>query len=368
MPRPQPRLPRSSARPSAWLRPGALLVALITASLLVAGQRVIVALGPLSPGAETRLVFEVSRNQNGRELSRRLQEAGIIPSAELFYWYGRITGAWSRVKTGEYELSPASDAQALFEILASGQSIQRPVTIPEGSNIHEIGEQLEARGLASRERFVALCRDPAFIGRTEPEAAGAGSLEGYLHPETYFFTKATTAEEIARLMAEKARSIWGERERARAAELGLTRHEVLTLASMVEKETGAAHERPMISSVFHNRLKKRMRLQSDPTTIYGIWERFAGNLTKADLATRTPYNTYAMAGLPTGPIANPGKEAIQAALFPAESEYLFFVSHNDGTHEFTRTYAEHLQAVRRFQLDPSARAGKSWRDLRKTTR
>lgn len=145
----------------------------------------------------------------------------------------------------------------------------------------------------------------------------------------------------------------------------MSRYEVLTLASMIEKETGAPQERPVISSVFHNRLTRKMKLQSDPTTIYGIWDHFDGNLHKADMASDTPYNTYVVPALPLGPISNPGKASIQAALYPASTEYLYFVSHNDGTHEFTRTYEDHLSAVRKFQLDPKAREGKSWRDLAK---
>jgi UPF0755 protein len=134
---------------------------------------------------------------------------------------------------------------------------------------------------------------------------------------------------------------------------------------MIEKETGAPEERPLISSVFHNRLEKKMRLQSDPTTIYGIWDRYQGNLHKADLLERNEYNTYQIPGLPIGPISNPGKEALEAALYPAKSPFLYFVSHNDGTHEFTSPYQDHQAAVRRFQLDPKAKSGKSWRDLAK---
>jgi UPF0755 protein len=148
--------------------------------------------------------------------------------------------------------------------------------------------------------------------------------------------------------------------------LGLSRREVIILASVVEKETGAGFERPMIASVFYNRLKKKMRLQSDPTTIYGIWENYSGNLRRSDLLQKTPYNTYAIPALPAGPISNPNPESIKAVLYPAETEYLYFVSKNDGTHIFSKTYAEHAAHVRETQLDPKAREGKSWRDLGKS--
>jgi UPF0755 protein len=144
-----------------------------------------------------------------------------------------------------------------------------------------------------------------------------------------------------------------------------THYEIVTLASMIEKETGAAFERPLIASVFHNRLKKGMKLQSDPTTIYGIWERYSGNLRRADLLESTPYNTYTVPRLPRGPICAPSREAMIAVLKPEDSANLYFVSRNDGTHVFTKTYEDHLRAVRAFQLDPRAREGKSWRDLKK---
>ena len=169
---------------------------------------------------------------------------------------------------------------------------------------------------------------------------------------------------MLRTMVRKFQSVWTPENDALARKLGFTPLQAITLASMIEKETGAPQERPLISSVFHNRLKKRMRLQSDPTTIYGMWETYTGNIHRSDLLVPTPFNTYTLPSLPAGPIANPGRESIQAALNPSESQYFFFVSHNDGTHEFTATLDDHNRAVRKFQLDPKAREGKSWRDLK----
>jgi UPF0755 protein len=167
---------------------------------------------------------------------------------------------------------------------------------------------------------------------------------------------------MIRQMTRHFLSFWGKEQELRAKELGMTRHQVITLASIIEKETGAPEERPLISSVFHNRLKKRMKLQSDPTTIYGMWERYRGKIHKSDLYVKNEYNTYFVTALPAGPIGNPGKEAIRAALYPSESPFFYFVSHNDGTHEFSRTFQEHNRAVQKFQVDPKAREGKSWRD------
>jgi UPF0755 protein len=169
-------------------------------------------------------------------------------------------------------------------------------------------------------------------------------------------------------MVKKYRTSWAqlkERFRTQIASLGLTEHQIVTLASMIEKETGAPEERPIISSVFFNRLRKKMRLQSDPTTIYGIWESYTGNIHRQDLLNPTPYNTYTVPALPIGPIGNPGMLALEAALNPSRSEYLYFVSKNEGRHSFSRTLQEHNSAVRKFQLDPKAREGKSWRDLGK---
>ena len=176
------------------------------------------------------------------------------------------------------------------------------------------------------------------------------TVEGYLFPETYFFQKQASAEKIIRAMIGRFKSVFTKEWKNRAQELGFSVHEIVTLASIIEKETGVAKERSIISSVFHNRLEKGIRLASDPTVIYGI-ENFDGNLTRQDLRTRTPYNTYTNYGLPPGPIANPGKAALEAALYPADTPYLYFVAKPDNTHHFSTTLAEHNRAVRKYQLN-----------------
>ena len=251
----------------------------------------------------------------------------------------------------------------IFQILESGVSITYPVTIQEGDNIFEISKKLSATGLVSKNEILARMRDRTRIA--ELTHANATSLEGYLFPDTYHVARLQTPYDLVRMMTRRFQAIWTTEMDKQAAILGMTKHEIVTLASIIEKETGAPSERPKISSVFHNRLKKRMRLQSDPTTIYGIFERYTGNLKSTDLRTYTPYNTYTIPALPIGPIGNPGAEALNSALYPEKTDFLFFVSHNDGTHEFTRSYGEHLAAVRKFQLDPTARKGKSWRDLKR---
>jgi UPF0755 protein len=257
----------------------------------------------------------------------------------------------------------------IFSTLTSGISAAHPITVREGENFYEIANDLEAKGLASAEHFVRLCKDPQFIASLGIfKEKLPPTLEGYFFPDTYFFNRTLTDSDMIKQMVRHFLVFWTPQIDARAKLLQMTQHEVLTLASIIEKETGVPDERPIISSVFHNRLKKRMKLQSDPTTIYGMWERYEGKIHRSDLLEKNSYNTYSVKALPIGPIGNPGKEAIEAALNPANTNYFYFVSHNDGTHQFSTTIEEHNQAVRRFQIDPKAREGKSWRDyLRKTS-
>jgi UPF0755 protein len=278
---------------------------------------------------------------------------------------GRVSRLWKRVKAGEYKFTPQMTPLEVFRVLTSGVSVLHPLTVREGENMYQIAQDLEQMGLSKKMTFISLCKNPKFISSVGLKDPRIKTLEGFLFPETYFLNKTMSTEDIIRGMVRKFTAVWGQEQDSRAKALGMTQYDVITLASMIEKETGAPQERPMISSVFHNRLQKKMRLQSDPTTIYGIWEHYDGNLHKSDLSTQNDYNTYYVPALPAGPISNPGREAIHAALYPAQSNFLYFVSHNDGTHEFTATYGDHLSAVRKFQLDPKAREGKSWRDLYK---
>jgi UPF0755 protein len=176
-------------------------------------------------------------------------------------------------------------------------------------------------------------------------------LEGYLFPETYYFARATKPKDVIRTMVDGVKQLWTPELEAQAKRLHLTLHEVLTLASVVEKETGIREERELIAAVFHNRLRRRIPLQSDPTVIYGL-TAFDGNLRKRDLLDPSPYNTYRIQGLPPGPIASPGADSIKAALFPSASPYLYFVSRNDGTHYFSASLEEHNRAVEKFQKHP----------------
>lgn len=314
------------------------------------------------------LIIEVAKGSKPLDIVKKLEAEKIISSPTRFYWTGKILGYWGKLKMGEYEVSPRMSTLEILNILTSGISVMKTLTIPEGDNMYQIADKISEKGFGDAQEVLDLCRDPAFIRKLGFNDPLPPTLEGYLYPESYFLNKTITVEQILTQMVKTFRAHWKPEFNNRARELKLTPHQVVTLASVIEKETGAASERPMISSVFHNRLAKRMKLQSDPTTIYGLWQNYTGNIHKKDLLSKTPFNTYVIPALPIGPISNPGQEAIRAALYPAQSEYLFFVSHNDGTHEFTKTFKDHQNAVIKFQVNKNARDGKSWRDLDKTKR
>lgn len=320
------------------------------------------------PGsASEQVVFEVPTGVPFRRIAQELQEKGLVRNATSLRVLAKITGSGSRVKHGEYALNKGMTPQEILGLLVSGKSIQYPITFPEGSNVYEMAAILNNKGIYKGEEFLKAVKDKKII--QELLGIEVSSLEGYLFPETYNVTRYTPMHDLLAQMVGNFKNAYAGLEsqlKARGQTAPLSRHELVTLASIVEKETGAPQERPLIASIFYNRLKKGMKLQSDPTIIYGIWVEtgaYKQNITKEDILRGTRYNTYTVTKLPWGPIANPGREALSAVLMPATSEYLYFVSRNDGTHVFTRTYDEHLKAVKSFQLDPSAREGKSWRSL-----
>jgi UPF0755 protein len=300
---------------------------------------------PSAPaGGEATLV--IAPGQRFSETVAQLQRHGILAHPLKFRLLARWHGADRRVKAGEYSLRPSLTPLEVLGILEKGLVKQHRLTVAEGLNIAQIGELLAGSGLGSAPVFTALATDPGFARRHGIEA---DTLEGYLFPETYHFPRGTSAEAIIAGMVQGFRAVFSAAWAARAAELGFTEHQIVTLASIVEKETGDPSERPLIASVIHNRLKRGMRLETDPTVIYGI-KGFDGNLTRRHLETPTPYNTYRIPGLPPGPIANPGKASLEAALYPARTDFLFFVSRNNGTHQFSTNLADHNRAVETHQL------------------
>jgi UPF0755 protein len=303
--------------------------------------------------------FSIKAGEGFASINYRLHKEGFITSPRLFHHYTKYQNALNKFKAGTYEISQGEHMGQILDGLVNGTPILTRVTFAEGKNMFEFGKILEAQGITSYQDFITECRNSDKIKMLGVEAP---SLEGYLFPETYKFAPNTPAKQVVeamvRLFREKTASI-------DFSQSFLSPHETITLASIVEKETGAKWERPIIAGVYLNRLKRKMRLQADPTTIYGIWENFDGNLQKKHLLEVTEYNTYKMNGLPKGPIANPSLEAIKAVLNPAEHNYIFFVSKNDGTHIFTESYKDHLKAVDEWQKNPANRKGKSWRDLNK---
>jgi UPF0755 protein len=289
--------------------------------------------------------FEIESGDSFGRVARSLEERGLIRDARVTRWFARIEDLGSRIKIGEYELSPAQSTPEILDTLVEGRVKLHSIVIPEGQRATEIADRLAEAGLADREAFLGVVFDPSMPERLGVEGQ---SLEGYLYPDTYRFARGLPPEQIAKAMVDEFLSVWHELER-RPGERRLSMLEHVTLASIVEKETGAAEERPLIAAVFLNRLKRGMRLETDPTVIYGI-EDFDGNLKRIHLEDASnPYNTYRIRGLPPGPIASPGREALEAVLEPADSPFLYFVSRNDGTHVFSRTYAEHEEQVDRFQ-------------------
>lgn len=327
----------------------ALLVLLALAAVVAVGgflwfQQ---ALAPVDAkgGEAVTLRFDVEAGDTMGHVANALEEEGLIRNARVARWFARAEHLSSKLKIGEYELSRGQSTPEILEILAQGRVQTHSIVIPEGLRAVEIAKRLDEAGLGDQEAFLEIVMNPA---AAKSRGIEAPNLEGYLFPDTYRFARGLSAERIVDAMVNEFFATFRELQSEFEAQ-SLSRHDLVTLASIVEKETGAPHERPLIAAVFLNRLEKRMRLETDPTVIYGI-ENFDGNLRKVHLLDETnPYNTYKIAALPPGPIASPGREALLAVLKPADSPYLFFVSRNDGTHVFSKSYAEHERAVDRFQ-------------------
>ena len=326
-----------------------VIVLLVSATL--AGMKVFPVFfdRPLTSGKSQALsslrVVQIPEGATFRQVATLLEKEQVIRSRWVFLALGKLDGTQRRILAGEYAFHAGMKPSDILSELRQGHVVLHPITIPEGYTLAQIAALFEQRGLGQARELDRLAHDPEFIRSLGLDVA---SLEGYLAPDTYRFARNVSAKEILTSMVEGTRKVFTSDLITRAAELHMSVHEVLTLASVVEKETGAGRERDFVSSVFHNRLKRRIPLQSDPTVIYGL-KRFDGNLRKRDLLEPSPYNTYRRAGLPPGPIANPGAQAIRASLFPAPTKYLYFVSRNDGTHQFSSTLAEHERAVDHYQ-------------------
>ena len=284
--------------------------------------------------------IEIPRGTGTAAIARELTKEGVIRYAWEFDLL-RLVKPSAKLQAGEYRFAKAASALDVFNRIASGDIYFIEFTVPEGSNIFDIAKSIEAERVMSAEDFLAAAEDPSLIRDLAPQAK---TLEGYLFPSTYRLSHATTPARLSKMMTDEFRKQWSKLTADRAADLRST----VTLASLVEKETASPDERPVIASVFRNRLAQGMRLQCDPTTIYAalLENRYRGTIHKSDLASANPYNTYENAGLPPGPIANPGAESLRAALEPADTPFLYFVAKPaGGGHQFSTTIAQHEKAV-----------------------
>jgi UPF0755 protein len=293
-------------------------------------------------GRET--FVDIPRGTGTRAIGRILAHAGVIRHEGLFLLIRALRPA-ANLKAGEYRFDRPATPFEVFDRIARGDVFLYALVVPEGHNLFDIADHLANEKLMTREGFIAAARDPALVRDLAPRAP---SLEGYLFPDTYHFPRKTTPEQLAKLMTDRFRKAWQQ--------LGSPKvdvHELVTLASLVEKEARVGEERPLVASVYVNRLKIGMPLQCDPTTIYAalLENRFRGAIYRSDLDRAHPYNTYQNPGLPPGPIANPGLEALRAALKPAQTEYLYFVARADGSgaHQFSTGLAEHSRAVQQYR-------------------
>jgi peptidoglycan lytic transglycosylase G len=293
---------------------------------------------------------EISPGQGSRAIGRRLIQAGVVRDDWTFRLAVYLTGTARELKAGEYRFSGPMSAKDVVRKIARGEVHLRPLTFPEGLTIREMAAIFESRGFGAAESFRKAAADPAPIRELDSTAP---DLEGYLFPDTYNLPRTVTAAGLVDQMVERFHAVFDEPLRRAAEERELTVRELVTLASLVEKETALGEERPLVAAVYLNRLRVGMPLQADPTVIYGL-ERaglYDGNLTRKNLQYDSPYNTYKYRGLPPGPIAAPGRASIEAVLNPAPVDYLYFVSRNDGSHVFATSLAEHNRNVREWQVE-----------------
>ncbi len=273
-----------------------------------------------------------------------LKNEGIVKNEIVFRILGRLFMIDRKLRAGYYNLNTSMTSWDVFNRLRKGLIVQYTITIPEGSMMEDIQLKLRSVRLIDDNSW-QLVNSKDFLAFLNIDAP---NLEGYLYPDTYSFAKGADPKDIISIMVHRLRANFDNSLIQRAKEINMSEQEVLTLASIIEKEARFDSERPIISAVYHNRIKKKMRLQADPTVVYGI-KKISDGITKADLKRDTPYNTYIVGGLPPGPIASPGIKSIKAALYPANVDYVFFVSKNDGTHYFSKTSEEHMNAVMLYQ-------------------
>ncbi len=299
---------------------------------------------PARPGREPHQVI-VRQGMNAASIAQFFHKEGIVrddPSFRFLCWYRK---AGHKLRSGEYRFYPQHTPGQVLDKLVQGKGIVHRITFPEGSDVHDVARLLAKAGLASEESIIRIAGQNTLLKESGIDAPG---LEGYLFPETYCFEKTQDEASMLKAMIHQFLLHFPPAWKLRCEELHMSVHQVVILASIVEKEAGIDSERPLIAAVFANRLKQNMPLQSDPTAVYDL-PGFSGRVMKFHLERQSPYNTYRISGLPPGPICNPGAKSLQAVLYPEQVPYLYFVSNNDGSHQFSSTLAEHQAAVERYR-------------------
>jgi len=304
---------------------------------------------PYKGFVESEKFVDIPTGASTAEIRRRLVDAGVVSDEFVFRAALVWTGRSRALQAGEYRFDRPMGAVDVIEKIARGDVYAHPITFPEGLTIREMAAIYQSRGFGTAREFVDAARNAMLITDLDP---AADDLEGYLFPETYALSRGTPATTLTRIMVDRFRETYANLQSTRSGEQGLSLRQVVTLASLVEKETAKAEERPLVAAVYHNRLKRRMAMQADPTVVYALVKAgtYDGNIRKRDLSVDSPYNTYKYPGLPPGPIASPGRAAIEAALAPADVSHLYFVSRNDGSHVFADTLAKHNANVYEYQV------------------
>lgn len=294
------------------------------------------------------IVFEVEKGQTAKEIALNLKKNGIIKKTWPFLAGYRVFFSAQSLKAGEYAIAIPDSPKNILHVLSEGSVYLHSITIPEGLIIQEIAGLLDSEDFAAKQDFLQDVAETSIISSLDKDAP---NLEGYLFPETYRFSKGTSSEEIVAAMVFQFTKVFSQEWIERAAELEMSIRDIVTLASLIEKETSLRKEKKIISAVFHNRLRIGMKLDCDPTIIYilKLEGRFKNRLRTRDLKYDSPFNTYLYSGLPPGPIANPGRGSLEAALYPTDEKFLYFVSKNDGSHHFSQTFREHQNAVNKYQ-------------------
>ncbi len=333
-----------------------LLLFGLLATLLIAGWVVWELMSPYQ-GYPERVVVEIRPRTGVKLIASRLRGEGVLAYRRPFLILYSVLRPWNGIKAGEYEFKGPLRPWDVYWKLVDGDVYYYPVIVPEGMDIFDVAKAVSRQLPIEEEAFLKVANDPSMIKDLDSEAT---SLEGYLFPDTYRVSHYSSPQSVARAMTDRFRRVLAGGVQKKLEASGMSLREALTLASLIEKETGRGGERPLIAGVFRNRLRRRVLLQCDPTVIYAarLNGRYKGKgvIRQSDLAFDSPYNTYRYPGLPPGPIANPGLKSIEAALEPADVKYLYFVSDNQGGHVFSRTLNEHLRAVRRYRRGRVVRA------------